>query len=119
MKETGQKIVNVNRDWLLVVLAFLVGGAGGYSIKPTTWTITTPRGMGIYFEDGYLVVDGGREDGVELADGVDITLPKWIEDTLGDEPCKGATFRNFAFAGDYVVENLNSKRRVFTEGELK
>ena len=56
-------------------------------------------GMGIYFEEGRLVIDGGRHDGyVFNGNTVDITLPAWIEEKMcPDHVWENSITRNFRF----------------------
>ncbi len=86
---------------LCVFVCITVGWFIGYEMRPDI-------GLGIYFEDGRLVVDGGRHSGyVFNGNSVEISLPAWIEDKLFVD-CDGwrnTDVRNFAF--DYSLCNPN------------
>lgn len=68
---------------VLVVIGFLVGFISNR--KPEI-------GVGVYFENDRLVIDGGRHQGYVFdGNAVDITLPKWMEEKV----CPDGVWRNF------------------------
>lgn len=92
---------------LLVVLAFCAGW----------WLNPRPDiGMGIYFEDGRLIADGGGH--TFNGNFVDITLPDWIKGTLGDEPFRNSTVRNFHFDSTDDVVVLPEPNRTIVVHEI-
>lgn len=95
--------------WLVLIsIAMGVVLAGWLSPEPSV-------GMGIYFEDGRLIVDGGRQQGfVFTTDCPQVDIPEWMKTVLDVNECwNGSVMRNFHF--DCTSEEPNEPNNLIID----